>query len=249
MPTPFTHLAVAQRLLVDEQLPASVRRLIDAERPAFLLGNIAADARISGNINREATHFFSYDRPIDEHPWRIMLAQHSSLRTPHSDAQRAFLVGYVAHLSMDELWSIEMVRPYFFGASWGDPKLRFLMLHIILIYMDERDYGLLADWQRGILLDAQPHEWTPFMDDATLRGWRDFIGGQIAPGISQTLFVFGERIRVPPEDLRAILDSPARMSGELWSNVAQSLLSEVEAHMYDHARAQMIHYCASENTA
>lgn len=243
MPTPFTHLAVAQRLLVDGQLPEAVQRLIDAERPAFLLGNIAADARVSGNINREATHFYSYERPIDEHPWRVMLGKHPSLLTPHSAAQRAFLAGYVAHLSMDELWSIEMVRPHFFGAAWGDPKLRFLMLHIILIYMDERDYRLLADWQRGMLCQAKPSDWTPFMDDATLRDWRDFIGEQIAPGMSETLNVFGGRIRVSPEDLRAILDSPARMRGDLWTHVPQALLADVEAHMYRHARAQMIRYC------
>ncbi len=246
MPTPFTHLAVAQRLLADDQLPAEVLRLIDAQRPAFLLGNIAADARISGNINREATHFFSYERPIDAHPWRVMLEQHAVLQAAHSDAQRAFLAGYVAHLSMDELWSIEMVRPHFFAANWGNPRLRFLMLHIILIHMDERDYEVLAAWQRESLRAAHPERWTPFMDDTTLREWRDFIGKQIAPGSSQTLSVFGGRIQVAPEDLRTILDDPVRMAEELWTNVPQSLLAEVERHMYDHARAQMICYLAGD---
>jgi hypothetical protein len=242
MPTPFTHLAVAQRLLRDERVPPSIRRAIDQERSAFLLGNIAADARVSGNITRESTHFFSYERPIEAHPWRVMLEQHPSLVPPHSAAQRAFLAGYVAHLSMDELWSIEMVRPRFFAAEWGDPKLRFLMLHIILIYMDERDYAALEDWQRGVLCQAQPQRWTPFMDDTTLVDWRDFIGAQIAPGNSQTLDVFGGRIRVSPEDLRAILDDPTRMTQDLWAYVPEVFLTQVEAHMYDHALSQMLRY-------
>jgi hypothetical protein len=243
MPTPFTHLAAAQRLLRDPDMPASVLALIDSERPAFLLGCVAADARITGNINREMTHFFAYDRPIEQPPWQVMLAQHPSLHTPHSAAQRAFLAGYVSHLAMDELWSVEMVRPHFFGAGWGDPKLRFLMLHVILIHMDERDYAALEAWQRDTLSLAVPNRWTPFIDDITLAEWRDFISAQITPGISQTLSVFGERIRTTPQDLRAILDDSARMTHDLWSNVPQAFLAQVEARMYTHARSEMIRYC------
>jgi hypothetical protein len=239
MPTPFTHLASAQRLIVDEQVPADMRALLKRELPAFLLGNIAADARISGNLNREATHFFAYDRPIDAHPWRVMLDQHPALRTPTTDAQRAFLAGYVAHLSMDEWWSLAMVRPHFVGGAWGDRGLRFLMLHIILIYMDERDYSTLLNWQRATLCAAAPQMWTPFMSDETLAEWRDFIGGQLPPGSSQTLEVFGGRIDVPAALLRAILDDDIRIQSDLWDHIPRSLLATVEDGMYAHARAQM----------
>jgi hypothetical protein len=240
MPTPFTHLASAQQMLVDAQVPADLRALLERELPAFLLGNIAADARVSSNINREATHFFAYDRPIEQHPWRVMLEQHPSLQVPTTDAQRAFLAGYVAHLSLDEVWSLEMVRPHFVGGEWGDRRLRFLMLHIILIYMDERDYAALLSWQRPTLCAATPHDWTPFMSDDTLAEWRDFIGGQIAPGSSQTLEVFGGRISVTPGELRAILDDPAQMQRDLWDHIPRALLADIETRMYAHARAQMV---------
>jgi hypothetical protein len=240
VPTPFTHLASAQRLLVDDKLPAAVRAAIERDLPAFLLGNIAADARIAGGVAREATHFFAYDRPIVQHPWRVMLAQHPSLSSPHSSAQRAFLAGYVAHLSLDELWSLEMVRPRFGNGTWGDRHQRFLMLHVILIYMDMRDYAMLENWQRKTLCMAAPNGWTPFLSDPALADWRDFIGGQLAPeGSSQTLQVFGERINVSPETLGSILADPQRIQQELWDHVPYRFLLGVESHMYDHARTQL----------
>ena len=243
MPTPFTHLAVAQRLLDDPAVSDSSRSFLNRERSAYLLGNIAADARISDGVTRETTHFFAYDRPIDTHPWRVMLAQYPDLQHVSSTAQQAFLAGYIAHLSMDEVWSLEMVRPYFADGMWGNRRLRFLMLHIILIYMDERDYGRLEGWQQSTLCAARPHQWTPFLSDAALVDWRDFIGSQIPPqGDSQTLQVLGERLNMEPAALREILDDDQRMQSDLWANVPQILLSEVETHMYDHARSQMMVY-------
>jgi hypothetical protein len=245
MPTPFTHLETAQRFLVDEQFSSDTRALLNAERSAFLLGSIAADARVDAGVPRETTHFYAYDRPIDERPWRVMLQRHPELYTTHSSAQRAFLAGYVAHLSIDEYWTRKMVRPYFIKREWHTPShdFRFLMLHIILSYMDERDLPLLAAWQYESLCAAEPDGWLPFMSDATLAAWRNFIGEQIAPGgPSQTLALFGARIGKAPEELRAILDSPEQMNNGLWANVPPDDLARVEVEMYAFACEQMAIY-------
>ncbi len=241
MPTPFTHLHAAQRLLTDALLPAAARDLLAAERPAFLLGSVAADARVASG-RRADTHFYAYDEPLREHPWRAMLQQHPALCAPTSAAQRAFVAGYVAHLCMDEIWSLDMLAPYFAQGTWLTASERFFMLHIILIYMDERDYCALAGWQRGALLAAQPADWLPFMPDAVLRGWRDFIAQQLPPGRSQTLAVFGGRIQRAAADFRALLDSPAAMQANLWDHVPPSALAAVEARMYAFAREQMLAY-------
>jgi hypothetical protein len=246
MPTPFTHLASAQTLLQDPLVPAQMRAFLHEHLPAFLLGNIAADARISGNVAREHTHFFSYERPIEQHPWRVMFTQHPTLAPAHSPSQRAFLAGYTAHLSLDEIWSIDMVRPHFGLGDWGTRYHRFLMLHIILIYMDERDYHALEDWQQPTLCAALPQQWTPFLNDDTLTEWRDFIGRQVPHGASETLAVLGERVQKTPAELRVILDSPAQMQSDLWQYVPQDVLAQVEANMYAHARSQMIAYLNDE---
>jgi len=246
MPTPFTHLEIAQRLLCDPHVPESTRALLDSERAAFLLGSVAADARNGVGATRESTHFYAYDRPITEHPWRVMLDLFPALAKPRSPTQLAFLAGYVAHLSIDEAWGLELVRPRFVKHDWGTPwERRFLMLHVILIYMDERDLPKLEPWQSVTLPLARPDNWTPFMSDETLRLWRDFIAMQIAPGgESLTTQVFGERLHKKPEEFRAILDSPEQMQANLWVHVPRDILAEAERKMYAFAREQMGVYIA-----
>lgn len=248
MPTPFTHLETAQRLLIDEQLPAAIRTALMAEKPAFLLGNIAADARVNGDLKREDTHFYAYDKGIHDHPWRVMAQRYPDLLRPVSAAQRAFVAGYVAHLSIDEIWSLHMLGPHFAGREWGSRSFRFLMLHILLIYMDERDYDLLHSWQSESLSLAEPEHWLLFMNDSILTGWRDLVGNQLQPrGDSQTLQVLGSRIDKHPDELQAILGSPQQMQTDLWDNISPGLLATVETDMYRHAREQLRVYWEESN--
>jgi hypothetical protein len=242
MPTPFTHLEIAQRMLIDEHIPSEIRSALALEKPAFLLGSVAADARTSGDLTRESTHFYSYDKGITEHPWRVMLQQNPSLYQPTSLAHRTFIAAYVAHLTVDEIWSLQMLGPHFVKREWGSNTFRFLMLHVLLISMDERDYRALQPWEYPALARAMPDDWLPFMNDRILSEWRDFISEQISPdGHSQTLEVLGKRINKSPTEMRAILDSPQNQS-DLWSNIAPDLLASVEAAMYQQACEQLCVY-------
>lgn len=243
MPTPFTHLEIAQRLLSDPVLPGDVQAALAADTPAFLLGSVAADARNDGGLSREATHFYDYTTGISQHPWRVMLDRYPLLVLPRTAAQRAFIAGYVGHLCVDEIWSLDMLGPHFAGRDWAPRPYRFLMLHLLLIFMDERDLRDLESWQAQALAAAQPAAWTPFMTDETLRDWRDFISQQVSPGgASQTLEVFGGRIGKTPTDLRTMLDSPTLMQSDLWAHITPALLAQVEAAMYKHARTQLLVY-------
>lgn len=244
MPTPFTHLQIAQRLLDDDALDDRHRLALNYEgggvRGAFLLGSVAADARVGAGIPRDKTHFYGYGQDIVEHPWQVMLRLNPGLRKPHDMAHRAFIAGYVAHLAVDEYWSQHMVAPHFFVREWGDRVLRFLMLHIILIVMDERDLTLLLPWQSDSLKSARPERWLPFISDTDLALWQKLIYEQIRPGgQSETLVIFGQRINRTPDEMRAILDSPAVLQSNLWDNISQSVLAEVEDGMYQFAREQM----------
>ena len=75
MPTPFTHLRIAQDLLIDERLSPLYRELLARQVPAFQLGGIVADARVASGVGREVTHFYAYGRPISVRPWRLMLRE------------------------------------------------------------------------------------------------------------------------------------------------------------------------------
>jgi hypothetical protein len=236
---------MAQRLLHDEQVPQSDRDSLRERLGAFLLGNIAADARVGASIPRERTHFYTYGQEMVDHPWKVMLNQHPYLLRPTTPDQQAFAAGYIAHLSMDEIWSRQMVGPHFFARDWGSRGFRFLMLHIILIYMDERDERLLETWQPAGLISAKPNQWVEFLTDADLVDWRDAIYEQIKPGgQSKTLEIFGQRIMKTPDDIRAILDSEDLMQSGLWNNIPQVILSTIEDAMYDWARQSMCNYLA-----
>ena len=239
MPTPFTHLNITQRLLRDTVIPQAYRDLLFAHRPAFQLGSIVADARVSSGVPRSATHFYSYDRPIIEHPWRVMLDEHPSLQQPHDDVHRVFLAGYAAHLSTDESWALKMVRPQFGEREWEDvePRDKFFALHLILTYMDERDEAGLESWQAEKLCTCAPGDWLPFMPDDVLCAWRDMIADQIAPGgISQTLNIFSSRLGIDTDFIRKTLDDPDEMNRRLWRHVPKSLLEAVEKQIYAFTR-------------
>ena len=105
MPTPFTHLASAQRLLDDEGWSAPGRAFLRAHAAAFLLGSIAADGHACSDLRREDTHFYTYDRPITTPPAAVMLSRYPVLLAPVSAGQRAFVAGYVGHLALGELWT------------------------------------------------------------------------------------------------------------------------------------------------
>lgn len=245
MPTPFTHLAITQRLLNDQAIPRTYRDLLSAYRSAFQLGNIVADARVASGVGREVTHFYSYRQPITQHPWRVMLNSHPTLQTPHDDRHRVFLAGYVTHLATDEAWALKMVRPNFFARHWEgvDRMAQFIALHLLLSYMDERDEAQLEHWQSDSLAHSMPDHWLPFMSDSVLRSWRDLIAEQITPtGTSQTLAILGKRLALAPAILRYMLDTPKIMLERLWQYVPPEMLAVIEEQVYAFTRDQLCLY-------
>lgn len=245
MPTPFSHLKIAQDLLGDAALPPLYRDLLLRQRPAFQLGSIVADARVASGDGREVTHFYAYGQPMVERPWRAMLRLHPQLGSAGDEAHLAFLAGYVAHLAADEAWALKMVRPHFWGREWHGVERRdkFFALHLILTVLDERDERALEDWQAGSLRRCEPQNWLPFMPDAILSYWRDLVAGQLDPtGDSLTLEIFGQRLKMDPALVREALDDPAAMRGRLWRFIPQSLLDEVTRLCYVFTRDQLAAY-------
>lgn len=248
MPTPFTHLEIAQRLVADEHLSPVIRDALQTDIGAFLLGSIAADARVNAGTDRAETHFYTYTKPIEHPPYQIMLERYPTLNHPTTSAHQAFIMGYIAHLCVDEYWAIHMSSPHFYLREWEAPQERYYMLHIILIYMDERDYSHLAEWQASALQSAKPQDWLPFMSDDVLQGWQDLIYQQIdAPNKSRTLEIFGGRIQKTPEELREILDIPETLHQRLWQHIPLATLGDVEAGMYAYAREQIALYWETLN--
>jgi hypothetical protein len=243
MPTPFTHLHYAQRALRDPALPASACDLLTAHLPEYLLGSVVADGQGQAGLPREATHFYSYDRPIDPLPHLLMLERHPALRHPDPAAARACIAGYVFHLAMDAWWTLHMTAPHFGRAAWGDRALRFLMLHVLLVQMDERDYAALDPALAGAVGAAQPGDWLPFLPLEAVRGWQALIDAQVrAGGVPLTYEVMAPRVGMTPEALRALTADAERVESNLWTHVPRALLAEEETGMYAFALDALIAY-------
>jgi hypothetical protein len=238
MPTPFTHLAYAHRLLNDVTFSTHTPRL-KSQVSAFLLGSIVADARTDSPKGRAATHFYHYTEAMSDHPWRIMLKENPVLAHPNEEAWRMFVAGYVFHLGMDEYWSVEMLEPHFANGAWGKDRYnRFYVLHLLLISMDERDYKTLPQSDIEALCAVSPENWLPFMPDKIILDWGDFIAQQIST-TSETLQIFGGRIRRDPQELRATLDSAEEMQRLLYQPLSPEFLTDFEEKMYAFAKEQL----------
>lgn len=249
MPTPFMHLAFAERVIADPALPDAMRTLLTAPDSwgAFLLGNIAPDARVSSGMRRADTHFFEYVPTIAVPPITEMLTRFPALNRDqlHDNARIAFVAGYGAHLAMDEIWCTDLLFPHFMN-GWEDKTLSFHMLHMLLASIDARDYQALPRVsQYPALATAQLHDWLPFMADNALIEWRDLIADQIAPeGTSSTVTILSQRIAMMPETMAAFIADPMQMADSLWRQVPPEVVASVEQAMYDRARGVLLTYLA-----
>lgn len=240
MPTPFMHLNAAHRWL--QEAPAEAQAAIMSHLGAFLLGNVAPDARVSTGLSREETHFFEYAAKIEPPAKDAMFEAHPTLETAVGE-QRAFVAGYIAHLAMDVVWAESMLYPNFYKKDWLTPAMRFVHLHVLLLQLDERDYGQWPDTFAPALANAQPDHWLPFLGDADLIEWRNIIADQILPGKhSKSIEVLGTRVSVGEAGLREILADEARIQDELWANVPQGLVESVEQQMFAAMRRDLLNY-------
>jgi hypothetical protein len=244
------HIRAAHRFLNDPGVPPEIRAELSQEKllGPFLLGNVAADARVSGGLARTDTHFYDYGKKIIRPPGQNMLERHPELRIAVGE-QRALVAGYIGHLAMDMVWSNDMLSPHFYARHWANEAIRFIMLHVLLCDLDARDYRQWPESFWESLIHAEPHHWLPFLSDSDLRTWRDLIADQFCVGCeSQTLAILGKRVTIGEEGLRALLDDPAQMQTELWDHIPPALVAEVEIAMYDAMREQVLNYWGAEQS-
>jgi Zinc dependent phospholipase C len=244
MPTPFMHLAAAQRFLNDAAILPSIREeLRQADYlGAFLLGNVAPDARVSSGLRRGDTHFFEYSVKVEPPAGVAMLTAHPHLRSAEG-TQRAFVAGYLAHLAMDVVWTEAMLFPHFYLREWGNQNIRYEMLHVLLCHLDGRDYKRWDADFGDALAHAKPSAWLSFLSDSDLETWRDLIAEQICKDCeSDTLSVLGSRVMIGRAGLQAILENPERLQAELWDNISLEIVAQVEESMYAAMVKQLVDY-------
>ena len=228
MPTPFTHLRFAQDILARNGLPLPLQSALNAELPAFWLGNLAPDAQTVSGQTREATHFFSVPFSEPGPACQHLFAAHPALARPWQlpRPQAAFVAGYVLHLALDEFWVRAVFEPYFGSAArWGTLPERLYLHNALRSHLDMSDLRRLSPDLAPTLRQACPQGWCPFIRDESLAQWQDVIAAQLAPGPgSRTVAVFAERMGADPHQFAALLASPDGMQRRVFDRLPPGLL-------------------------
>ncbi|MCB0005899.1 MAG: zinc dependent phospholipase C family protein [Anaerolineales bacterium] len=232
MPTPFTHLDIAERMLVHDQLSPSIKALILAHKPAFMLGHVAADLQTICDIKRADTHFYrrmealTFDAPalmLIRYP---ELAKASQLTPDH----RLFVAGYLAHLLFDIIWFRRILHPHYWDVpGWQAPfEARVLSHNTLLTYLDTVALGRLPAGTGPLLAAATPHNWLPFAADEYIIRWRDMLAAQLEPGAAiQTVIIYAERMKIAPETFQEHLADPHWMQENVFRIVPLTLLRQL----------------------
>jgi len=219
------HLASAQEILADD-LPARVSCLLNEQRGAFLLGNTGPDVQTVSGQAREETHFYAIPRTSRRPAYQTLVAAHPQLvRVDELPAsQVAFVAGYVAHLTLDEIWLEDVFLRYFSGdeGSWRE---RAFAHNVLRTWMDAQARRKVDDTVIVALKNAALDGWLPFVADEHLRQWRDWLIEQLAPGHHvQTAEVFARRMGVSAGEIEAMLRSPEQMEAQVFRRIPRAAL-------------------------
>ena len=175
MPNLTAHLGIAKDAASRLNNP-----LVDRHVGALLLGSVSPDIRIITKGQRDDTHFVQLDFQgvgdgldglFHSHP---QLAQSAALTAP----TRAFVVGYASHLFADELWIIDMYRPFFGNRDvFHDRLLGDLMDRALQLELDRREQLALGGLAtlHPLMAEAEKDVEVGFISPDTMGEWREWV--------------------------------------------------------------------------
>lgn len=218
MPPICLHLSIAREVAGLLRHP-----VVDQNMASYLVGAAAPDVQIIIASSRMATHFFDLEDESGESGVRLIFKAHPDLAkvSELSAATKSFVAGYLSHLVTDEVWILDIYRPFFGRSSLlgQDPTANLLdrLLQFELDVRERRDKAMMEDIAEKIC------EWEPnvnigFLGSLDLRQWRDFVCTAVAREANLAFFpFFAHRFLVPkqkiaPDSLEEFLSSmPAKL--------------------------------------
>jgi len=175
MPLIYYHLSIASEAAETLESPILLNNL-----ECYLGGAISPDAHFVGHVSRLHTHFFDLEGDDGQSGPDLMFQQHPCFcdGSELEDRTRAFIVGYVSHLIVDDTWITDIYRPFFGKKSplGGDTAAN--MLDRLLQYEADRRERL--DKPRLAAIREKIKSWNADMDigivdNTALCNWRDFV--------------------------------------------------------------------------
>ena len=179
MPNLSAHLGMAKDAASRLNHPT-----VDRHLGAFLLGSVSPDIRIITRAKRDDTHFVDLDFQKEGEGLDGLFQLHPHLGKADglTEATRAFIVGYASHLFADELWILELYRPYFGNRDvFQDPILGNLMDRALQLELDHREQLALGGLEtlRPLMVNAEEDVDVGFISASTMCEWREWIEGTL----------------------------------------------------------------------
>jgi hypothetical protein len=179
MPNLSAHLGIAKDAASRLKHPT-----VDRHLGAFLLGSVSPDIRIITRGKRDDTHFVHLDfqREGEGLEGLFQLHPHLAKATALTESTRAFIVGYASHLFADELWILEMYRPFFGNRDVFQDHLRGdLMDRALQLELDRREQLALGGLEtlHPLLVKAEEDVEVGFISSSTMCEWRQWVEGAL----------------------------------------------------------------------
>ncbi len=147
---------------------------------AYLLGSVSPDIRIITRGKRDVTHFVPLDFEKVGDGVEGMFSSHPSLSQAGNlnEPTRAFIVGFASHLFADELWIINLYRPYFGNRDvFEDNLFGNLMDRALQLELDRREHLAMGGTGKikPFLENAEKDVEIGFISAETLVEWREWV--------------------------------------------------------------------------
>jgi hypothetical protein len=212
-------------------LDPGLSSLLQANLGAFLLGNTAPDVQVISGQKRHTTHFFSVPIPPDgQLPWVQMLQEYPGVNHAAGlhPSEAAFIAGYLCHLQADWLWVLDIFQPVFGpNQNWETFSKRLYLHNALRAYLDDKVIPALPPEVVINLQPTQPHKWLPFVENAFLIEWRDFLCDQLQSGERiQTVDVFASRHGMDPAAFHSMINSEEAMERDVFVHISRQQLRD-----------------------
>jgi hypothetical protein len=158
--------------------------------------------------------------------------------------QAAFVAGYIAHLWFDEFWHRRIILPHYLRRDqWGTHQHRFQTYHILVGYLDVRDKEELDGAVGAAMQGTEPAGWLPFVSDADLVAWRDFMAGQLLPGgVSRTVAILARRARMEAVEFLELVSNEERMDDQIFARTPRTAVEQAYADGAPGSAQMVTHY-------
>ena len=150
---------------------------LDAHIGYFLLGSTSPDVRAITRGRREEYHFAPLDfeavgagveRLFDCHPHLLSV-------TDQDGPTLAFMAGYITHLIADEIWIVDMYRPFFGNKDMFESQaLGNVMDRALQLELDRQAWQTAQATRPQLEATADGIE-IGFIPSATLEEWRQWV--------------------------------------------------------------------------